>query len=112
MSVTASGPFQERRSDATGTALTPRRRAGVDALPLDDELVLFDTHTGGAFAANPTASAIWQLCDGTRGMDGIARELAERFRVSHATVVAGVRQFVDLALDAGLLDVRPRDHHP
>jgi len=84
-----------------------RRRGAVDALPLDDELVLFDTQTSTAFAANATGSVIWTLCDGTRGADGIAIELVARYGITHDQAAADVRHFLELASDAGLLDVTP-----
>jgi hypothetical protein len=91
-------------SSATELIHPPRRRVDVDALPLDDELVLFDPATGGAFAANATGSVIWDLCDGTCGVDTIAREIASRFAIPLCDASAGVRQFLDQAAGAGLLD--------
>lgn len=67
----------------------PTRRAGIQAKPLHDELVLYDTGGSAIHVLNPTAAAVWNLCDGAHSLDEIAAALAVAFAVAPGEDVRG-----------------------
>ena len=81
----------------------PRARAEVSAVPLDDELVLYDPHTLEAFVLNPTAARIWTLCDGSRSAAAIAKELSTLYGLGRQQTLEDVCEFIDDMRRAGLL---------
>lgn len=58
--------------------MTPRRRDELNYSDIEDtgEAVLVSPATERAVVLNPTAAAIWLLCDGKRDEAAIAAELA------------------------------------
>jgi hypothetical protein len=59
-----------------------QRRLGEDG-------VLLDLVGRAAYVLNPTALAIWELCEGARSADEVVAGLARRYRVPEATVAPG-----------------------
>jgi|SRR5436853_1400103 hypothetical protein len=57
-------------------APSPHRRPDLIERELSDELVLYDPESDRAYLLNRSAAAIWDLCDGTRSLEEIARELS------------------------------------
>ena len=55
----------------------PQRRAGVDSYSAAEELVLYDGQNHTAISLNLSASAIWDLCDGSNTVQQIIANLAE-----------------------------------
>ena len=53
----------------------PRREPEVLARDVDGEVVLFHPGTQGIHGLNPTASFVWDLCDGRLTAEQIATEL-------------------------------------
>lgn len=43
---------------------------------IDGDLVLYDPQTDSTFLLNRVSAAIWDLCDGERSAEDIAREIA------------------------------------
>jgi hypothetical protein len=54
----------------------PARRPDVLTCETREELVLYDPRADSALGLNVSASAIWQMCDGSRSIAEISRELA------------------------------------
>ena len=79
------------------------RGPGVAALPLDDDVVLYQQGDERAFVLNHTASRIWSLCDGTRAAESIAEEIAAGYGVAYDHALSDVRDFVIRLRRAGLL---------
>ncbi len=58
-------------------AARPVRRDGAAAVPLDDNVALYDDVGQLLILLNTSAAAVWELCDGTRTLAAMVRELAE-----------------------------------
>jgi hypothetical protein len=60
----------------------PQRNRDVELREVGDESVLV-TPSGDTFVLNPTARAIWELCDGTTTVDELAvdAQLVDRCEV-------------------------------
>lgn len=71
-----------------------------------DELALFDGESGGYFALNGPAVAIWRELARGQSVSAATDALAERFDASRAAIAADVGDFVQRALDRGLLVAR------
>jgi hypothetical protein len=72
------------------------RRLGGDG-------VLLDMVGRAAYVLNPTALAIWELCDGARSADEVVAGLATRYRVPEATAAPGCLATLAFLEAAGLL---------
>ena len=59
---------------------------------LNDEIVVYDLETNNALYLNETSAMIWNLCDGSRSVADIRKELKEQFD----TVVSS--DFVNFAI--------------
>ncbi len=57
------------------------------------------------FRLNPVAAEIWHLADGHHTVEGIARAVAERFRVPFDVALEDTRKFVDLLATRNLVSV-------
>jgi PqqD family protein of HPr-rel-A system len=64
----------------------PRPAPGVEAIELDDELVLFDPSTGALHALDPLASLIWRCLDGSTTVAELVADLSEGFATDEATL--------------------------
>jgi hypothetical protein len=58
-------------------ARCPRPRADLASVVLDDEMVVYDSTTRTLHHLNPTATLVWQRCDGVRTVDAIAASIAQ-----------------------------------
>lgn len=58
------------------------------------------------FALNGVGRCIWELLDGTRGIDAVLAGLLERFDVSHEEASADLQVFVERLSQAGLVERR------
>jgi hypothetical protein len=81
----------------------PRTRDDVVFRRLGEEFAILDPEGQVVHVLNPTAAAVWVLCDGTLQLDGIAREVARVFDVSdpdrvRADVTGAIATFVELGL--------------
>lgn len=83
----------------------PRRRAGVEAFPLHlwNLLILYRLDRDEAYSLNPSAQAVWQLCDGRWSVPQIAEELGRFLGVADADrlgaeVEAAVAELTSLGL--------------
>src|SRR6266849_1109448 len=80
----------------------PKQRSDVRVRLVEGETVVFDRRCGLIHQLNPTARYIWERCDGTATVAGIAQHLAEAFGVdpqpAAADVVALIEQLHTLEL--------------
>jgi hypothetical protein len=58
------------------------------------------------FALNSVGRCIWELLDGTRGMDDLVVGVVERFDVSRDEALADLLAFVERLTQAGLVERR------
>jgi hypothetical protein len=61
------------------TPQLPTIAEGLDVNETDDGLVIYQESTDRVHHLNPTAAVVFELCDGTRSADDIARLVAETF---------------------------------
>ncbi len=73
----------------------PQARVDVRNVDLGSELVIYDERHGLFHILNSTARRIWQLCDGSHGVDDIVGEMTRMFP---QTAVATLRQDVERTL--------------
>lgn len=57
---------------------------------MENELILLDVASHRVHHLNPTASVIWQRCDGRHSVAEIATELADAYGVSREKVLKDV----------------------
>jgi hypothetical protein len=74
---------------------SPQARVDVRNVDLGSELVIYDERHGLFHILNSTARRIWQLCDGTHGVEDIVGEMSRMF--PH-TAVGTLRQDVERTL--------------
>jgi len=98
--------------------LVMRFRSAVAAVELDGEAVLLDGDTGAVHTLNPTATLVWQCCDGTTSVREIIDDLAAVFPdAGRAGIAADVLELARSIGRQGLLvGVRadppePEHHH-
>jgi hypothetical protein len=70
---------------------------------LGGEVVIISPQDSVLHELNQTASLIWKLATGTRGIPEIARQVAAEFEVDEATALADTRSFVEELCSKGLL---------
>ncbi len=81
----------------------PARRPDVSLQDDGDDTVLV-TPSGTTYVLNPTARAIWELCDGTTTIDELVTAIAEVFAVDRATATHDVTATIDQFRAAGLVE--------
>ncbi len=87
----------------------PRRR---DDVRLSDDAtcsVLTDLRRGTSHVLNPTASAIWELCDGTTTLDELIDAICQVFSVPHGVALRDVAAALAQLEEAGLVSWAPDD---
>jgi coenzyme PQQ synthesis protein D (PqqD) len=87
----------------------PRRRAGIEPVVLDDEIVAFDSATAMLHYLNVPASVFWSACDGTRTLGELARMIAARSDQSLDAVEAQLLDLVDALVARDLLTLDGRE---
>ena len=85
----------------------PRRRA-VPWRTLDTEALVVDVGGGTLYPLNSVAARIWQLCDGARSVDDIARVLADEFEADEAVIRRDAERFIDDLVAAKLVEIGQR----
>jgi hypothetical protein len=90
------------KEKAVEVASKPRRREGIEAHSVLDELVLYVPGQELGVSLNPSARAVWELCDGQRTLAEISQELGQDVGCPGddllADVEAAVRQLSELGL--------------
>ncbi|HYB31739.1 MAG TPA: PqqD family protein [Solirubrobacteraceae bacterium] len=65
----------------TMTDHNPRRRSSLEVNEAEDGLVVYDPATDMVHHLNPSAALIFDLCDGSRDPESIARVVGEVFGI-------------------------------
>jgi hypothetical protein len=100
--------YVARRAEGGELAfLRPRRRTGVRVGRVLDQTVLEIPGRADALSLNPSAAAIWDLCDGARGLADLTRELATRFDLAPEDLRSDVHSVIDRLERVGALDLEP-----
>ena len=76
----------------------------IQEYDVEDELVLYDPSRDFAHVLNPTAAAVWWLCDGKRAPEDISIQLADMYGLETGDVREDVREVITGLRRVGLLD--------
>jgi hypothetical protein len=90
-----------RAAPSTMTDMNPRKTDSLEINEAEDGLVVYDPVHDMVHHLNPSASLIFDLCDGTRDADEIARVLAEAWSLQDAPtdeVRAGLEELTERKL--------------
>lgn len=71
------------------------RVPGLNIRTIDDEVVVVDKDSGDVHQLNPTASFIWQLCDGKTTRDAIITSVVDHYGITYTVA----EKDVDLVID-------------
>jgi hypothetical protein len=82
----------------------PQRRAEVSVRIVDGEVVVLDRRSNLIHQLNPTASYIWDRCDGRSTVAEIASQLAAAFDVDAKTAIQDVATTIMQLHSRGLLE--------
>ena len=74
----------------------PRQKPDFRLEEIDGELLLYHPTNTTIMYCNPSASVIWQLCDGERTVEEIAIVLAAAFEQNLETITTDVESTLDL----------------
>ncbi|MEW5977947.1 MAG: PqqD family protein [Acidobacteriota bacterium] len=83
---------------------SPKKRPDLTCELLDEELVIFDPLLNVTHRLNPTASFVFDSCDGTATPRTIIREYEEFFNVDSDTAEKDVNQVLSLLQRLRLID--------
>jgi PqqD family protein of HPr-rel-A system len=81
----------------------PKVRDDLTVVVLDGEAVIYDDETGDLHHLNPTATIVFQLCDGSGTVPELASDIAAVFSMDGGEVRRQVEDVVEGFADAGLL---------
>ena len=80
----------------------PRRKKGIALRRMGDECVLYDSEKGSIHIVNAVAASVWEMCDGSRSLVDMERELRAKYAVPDGSAVkADIRTILR---DFGSLD--------
>ena len=88
----------------------PRKAFSVKAFPVKDELVLVSPaaraseRTHRALTLNRSGRAIWDLCDGSRSVEGLVSRLAEAFAVDPDMLSEQTLRYLDEMIRLGFVE--------
>lgn len=74
---------------------------------MDDEVLVYDPVVDRTHRLNSSASLIWELCDGTRSLEDIARALTVQFEVEFETALQDARAVLEQLKEEQLLSGVP-----
>jgi hypothetical protein len=92
-----------------GLQRLPRRRSNVTVQEVGSETWLVSSSAETAHLLNPTARAIWELCDGMTTLDEVAEAICQLFDVSCDSALRDVRAVVDQFAAADLVRLSEAD---
>lgn len=83
----------------------PRRRGDVVCQSADEETLLYDPLTDAVHVLNPTALAVWELCDGRHTLSSIETHLRAQFGGTAGQDIAGdIEAVLNTFEKEGLID--------
>jgi hypothetical protein len=83
----------------------PRQLAGIEALTLPDEMVLYLPGQELVVSLNYSAAAVWELCDGQITVAGISQELGQALGRPGQELLAEVEAAVGQLVELGLVEI-------
>ena len=83
----------------------PCTRNNLEAEIIGNEIFLYDSASDNAvYRLNNGAAVIWILCDGSRNLDEITREITSGFQLDHEEVRAQVKTTIENFRQLNLLE--------
>lgn len=82
----------------------PAGRGNITEEIMDQDMFLYDEHSGTVHQLNGGAAMIWLLCDGSRNLMGIAEEIASTGELSAIDVLPDVQETIAQFDNLGLLE--------
>ena len=70
---------------------------------VDDEVVVYNRNTDAYYTLNATATAVWDLSDGSHTLSSLVAALAEQFSIEAGEIEDDVKAIVAEFTEAGLL---------
>jgi len=70
---------------------------------IDNKIVMVSSDARATYVLNKTAAYIWQLCDGTKGLEEIAADLCDKFNVLPEDAAVDVSETISKLEKIGLL---------
>jgi hypothetical protein len=98
---TDSRPSQ---NDAQVGESCPRRRSDLNYKTIDGETLILNREEGRLHQLNPTASFIWDCCDGNSDIAEIIDRLAATYEVDYSTARKDVEEVLSNLRNSKLLD--------
>jgi hypothetical protein len=92
---------------APGSTSRPRRRPGVTAFPVANELVLLSPRGDVAHALNESAAGVWNLCDGRHGPLDMLAALRAQFDGKNVNILADITSALFRFHHLGLIELAP-----
>lgn len=86
------------------TIYRPKQRPDLRSRVVEGEIVVLDRREELIHQLNPTASYIWELCDGVHTPDEISNELCQAFHIDFSIAQRDVRATVEKLRQAKLLE--------
>ncbi|MBK9132593.1 MAG: PqqD family protein [Gammaproteobacteria bacterium] len=80
-----------------------RKRENLTVQSVDEETLILDLDSNHIHQLNPTASFIWELCDGNMSVDRLAELFAENYGIDGASARTDVENVIRQLLDLGLI---------
>lgn len=93
-------------------ATVPVRAPHVAWVVLDGEAVLHDTLAGTLHRLNPSATTVWEACDGSARVAAIVESLHAAFSGPAEAIGNDVRDLLASLGDSGLIVAAPDDATP
>ena len=84
----------------------PVRREGAEGSHFGQEFVILDPPGRILRGLNETGARVWDLIDGRRCVEEIARVISDEFEVDGATAQADVTAFITMLAGRGLVELR------
>ncbi len=73
---------------------------------VDGQTIIVLTRTSEAMVLNATGTLVWDLSDGTRDVDAVAREVSARYEVSEEAARLDVEVLYQQLIEAGAAEQR------
>lgn len=94
---------------STRTRNMPVRREGIRLRDGETRSLLIDPDRDVTHVLNPSARAIWELCDGTTTIDELVGAICQVFSVTHSEALRDVAAVLADLEAAGLVEWSPDD---
>jgi hypothetical protein len=85
----------------------PIRRSDVLLHDEESRSVLLDPMEGVTHVLNPTARAVWELCDGATTMDEVVAAICQVFCVPHGVALRDIATVLEQLEKSGLVSWPP-----